>query len=155
MSRVMAEEQPGEDFLVYKTDGAKTSLGEWKYPHPIYEHCVGRFGKTISPIHMPRWASRITLEITEVRVQRLQDISDEDALAEGIYPTMTGLYLTSAVAAYETLWESINGSDSWADNPWVWALTFKRATEPAPAAGIADPSVSPSMSACSPDTARR
>jgi hypothetical protein len=67
-------------------------------------------------IHMPRWASRITLEITEMRVQRLQDISGDDANAEGV----------EHVAAFARLWNSINGPGAWDANPWVWALTFKR-----------------------------
>lgn len=79
---------------------------------------IGRF--------LPRWASRITLEITEVRVERLQDISDEDSLAEGIYPTSTGLYPGSPRAAYQKLWEQINGPGSWEANPWVWCVEFKR-----------------------------
>lgn len=77
-------------------------------------------------IHMPRWASRITLEITGVRVERLRDISDDDSLAEGIYPTKTGLYPGSPRAAYEELWGSINGPGSWAYNPFVWVIEFRR-----------------------------
>jgi hypothetical protein len=77
-------------------------------------------------IHMPRSASRITLEITGVRVERLQYISDEDSLAEGVYPTATGLYPGSPREAYRKLWESINGPGSWDANPWVWAVEFKR-----------------------------
>lgn len=77
-------------------------------------------------IHMPRIASRITLEVTGVRVEQLQDISDEDVLAEGIYPTRTGLYPGSPRAEFRTLWQSINGTDSWEANPWVWVIEFKR-----------------------------
>lgn len=75
-------------------------------------------------IFMPRWASRITLEVTDVRVERLQAISYEDAVAEGIdheYP--------KARAQYRDLWESINGTGSWAANPWVWVVELTRATE--------------------------
>ena len=79
-----------------------------------------------SSIHIPRWASRILLEITGVRVERLQDISDEDSLAEGIYPTATGLYPGSPRAEYQKLWESINGPGSWGSNPWVWVISFRR-----------------------------
>jgi hypothetical protein len=76
-----------------------------------------------SPIHMPRWASRITLEITDVRVQRLQDITVADAQAEGADPIEHGV--PDARNAYSAIWESINGPGSWDANPWVWALTFK------------------------------
>ena len=66
-------------------------------------------------IHMPRWASRITLEITGVRVERLQDCSEADALAEGAKPDMP----------YGTIWKAINGQESWDANPWVWVIEFK------------------------------
>ena len=90
-------------------------------------------------IHMPRWASRITLEITGVRLERLQNISDEDVDAEGF----AGDYPTSALPAlfpgepsdwshlsmqdcYGVLWQSIYGEESWQANPWVWVITFQR-----------------------------
>lgn len=87
-------------------------------------------------IHMPRWASRITLKITDVRVERLQDISETDARAEGAAPCANGWWFdrTPALAgsdargAYYCLWEHIYGPGSWAANPWVWALTFERVT---------------------------
>jgi hypothetical protein len=92
-------------------------------------------------IHMHRWRSRITLEIADVRVERLQDINGQDSIAEGIKRHITGLegctistfqdYLTGATdraarQSYQTLWESINGPGSWAANPWVWVITFQR-----------------------------
>mgnify|MGYP000491065299 FL=1 len=75
-------------------------------------------------IHMPRWASRILLEITDVRVERVQDISDRDARDEGAehIGDCEGAY----VAGFRRLWEAINGDDSWAENPWVWVVTFRR-----------------------------
>lgn len=79
-------------------------------------------------IHMPRWASRITLEIVSVRVERLNEISEEDAKAEGCewgewtFPNSTKPGRTS----YKLLWESINGPGSWDANPWVWAVEFKQ-----------------------------
>jgi len=86
-------------------------------------------------IHMPRWASRITLEITEVRVERLQDISKADAQAEGIerdgfawrhYTRPCRFTCTDPRMSYQTLWESINGPGSWEANPWVWCVSFRR-----------------------------
>ena len=71
-------------------------------------------------IHMPRWASRITLEITGVRVERLQDISEADAISEGT-PFPCGGW----VGGYQKLWESIHGPGSWDLNPWVWVVEFK------------------------------
>lgn len=93
-------------------------------------------------IHMPRWASRITLEITAVRVERLQDISEEDAEAEGVYEYIgepqvecDGQVLhfpdASFVRGYLSVWESIHGPGSWAANPFVWVLEFKRVEEQA------------------------
>lgn len=73
-------------------------------------------------IHMPRWASRILLEIVSVRVERLQDISEADAIAEGCYTDPA----CPAYDAYGSLWEQINGPNSWAANPWVWVIEFKR-----------------------------
>lgn len=109
--------------------------GDWTRPKPS--------------IHMPRIYSRLTLEITEVRVERLQDISSEDAVAEGLlvenwtgwgdepglrgppepdaYKGFAGQieWTESPVEAYRLLWEHINGAGSWAANPWVWAVSFR------------------------------
>lgn len=101
-------------------------------------------------IHMPRWASRITLEITGVRVERLQDISDGDALEEGVttlrnkawdrehFPVWCYQFDEACAdgrrppvgpspsMVFRALWESINGPGSWDANPWVWVVEFKR-----------------------------
>ncbi|EFB0402315.1 hypothetical protein HGG92_002031 [Salmonella enterica] len=90
-------------------------------------------------IHMPRWASRITLEITDVRVERLHNISERDSLREGLFqlpasgryclqPGMQyfGMASHSAKEVYSWLWASIYGEESWAANPWVWVIEFKR-----------------------------
>lgn len=73
---------------------------------------------------MPRWASRITLKITDVRVQRLGEISEGNAMAEG-YPGFRECGLDPH-GWYRKLWNAINGEGSYASNPWVWAITFER-----------------------------
>lgn len=101
-----------------------------------------------SSMFMPRWASRITLEITDIRVERVQDITEEDAIAEGIefysgweeecgegYCTGEGWMdyksfdygCSTPKDSYCTLWDSLNAKRgfSWESNPWVWVLTFK------------------------------
>lgn len=91
--------------------------------------------RSVPSIHMPRWASRLDLEITRVRVERLQDISEADAIAEGLpyskrwegHGDEEGRYFhcTDPRRSYEQLWEHINGEGSWDGNPWVWVLEFK------------------------------
>lgn len=80
-------------------------------------------------IHMPRWASRILLAITDVRVDRLQDISDADALAEGVRHSYGEPFdVTHTISdrrRYALLWDQINGAGAWAANPWVWAVSFR------------------------------
>ena len=89
---------------------------------------------------MPRWASRITLEITSVRVERLQNISETDAEAEGIdmealfdaqdcYDCIADHNMTgrpTVTGKFKYLWESIYGEENWQANPWVWVITFQR-----------------------------
>ncbi|MEZ7027325.1 hypothetical protein [Klebsiella variicola] len=88
-------------------------------------------------LHMPRWASRILLEITDVRVERLNDISEEDARAEGIIdggclncgepePCGCAKPEPDATDAFAYLWQSIYGQESWNANPWVWVISFER-----------------------------
>lgn len=81
-----------------------------------------------SPRFMPREYSRISLELTEVRVERLQDITEEDAKAEGAIAAglddLAGAFPTYR-QGYKLLWERINGRGSWALNPWIWCLTFR------------------------------
>lgn len=82
---------------------------------------------------MPRWASRLTLKVTDIRVQRLQDISEADALAEGAHKQPSGWYSfpgqngagTTGRAAFALLWNSVYGHDAWQANPWVCAISFE------------------------------
>ena len=96
-------------------------------------------GRNRAAMHMPRWASRITLEVTGVRVERLQDISEADALAEGIaYSERFNGYCIGMAEhfhshdpreSYRSLWRAINGAESWDANPWVWVVEFKKVNE--------------------------
>jgi hypothetical protein len=78
---------------------------------------------------MPRWASRILLEITNVRVERVQEISESDSIAEGCHVGVGAGNWRNARHRFEDLWDSINGSKpgcSWSSNPWTWCISFKR-----------------------------
>lgn len=93
----------------------------------------GRRGRWRPSIHMPRWASRLTLEIASVRVERVQSITEADARAEGCRVTYGGPLGTAVVAdardQFRGLWDEINGARSgcsWADDPWVFAISFRR-----------------------------
>ena len=141
--------QPGGDRLYVRETWAAPHAYDHLPPRLIpqdarihYAATEDRGGLLWRPsIHMPRWASRITLEVTGVRVETLQDIDLADALAEGISDT-GALILDSAgneqggpIAEYAVLWEQINGTGSWAANPWVWCISFSRMTPcPAPQA---------------------
>lgn len=87
-------------------------------------------GKCRPSIHMPRWASRILLEITAVRVERLQDITDEQALAEGVAVCEQDLdpdcNCYSPRELFSILWSSLYGVESWQSNPYVWVIEFRR-----------------------------
>ncbi len=84
---------------------------------------VSDAGKLRPSIHMPRWASRILLEITDVRVERLRSMSHDDARAESVIAASGPL---EAGLAFRELWHSIYGEESWKANPWVWVIEFKR-----------------------------
>lgn len=129
-----------EDYVmsayIYRADG------EWQWCDEDGSSTERSYWKP--SIFMPRPVSRILLEITDIRVERLQDISDEDAVAEGILATdkaykigsayfdysgtlgAQGYNYNSPIASFKTLWQSINGEDSWNDNPWVWVVDFKK-----------------------------
>jgi hypothetical protein len=128
------------------------SIAQTEHPTDGYSAAVFRegFDRSGPPrwrpsIHMPRWASRLTLTVTDVRVQRLHDISEADAVAEGIVPVTrhfpplqgvphqlrertiyewSGGWSVRAADAYAVLWNSLHGPDAWDANPWVVALTF-------------------------------
>lgn len=112
----------------YAADYDGWGIGPDDDPDHVPDHAV----RWRPSIHMPRAASRITLEITAVRVERLQDISESDAQEEGCAlecMTPTGDDNGSAIyghSGFMNLWKSINGTESWESNPWVWVIEFKR-----------------------------
>lgn len=131
----------GDRFVIYESDFATRYCVPDSYRVPrnareahnqkgTDEHWRS-FGP-IPSIHMPRWASRILLEITEVRVERLQDIN---ATAEGVDEWARGVCgddwptFTDPRRAYAGLWNSINGPGSWDANPWVWVIAFRPAAQ--------------------------
>lgn len=139
--------------------GEFVKKGEGGYSHQVVVYGAGQTHDTHPEhpewgkmrwrpsIHMPRWASRITLEITGVRVERLQKISEEDAMAEGIErvggptscnpwrnyqlgtPGEMSMHCSFAARSFQTLWSTIHaadGPDGWAANPWCWVIEFKK-----------------------------
>lgn len=124
----------GDEYLYQRERG---SVG-YRATHIDNDRIPG--GRWRPSIHMPRWASRILLELTDVRVQRLQEISPADAWAEGVRPDGVcelpndGTFDTVEDPAAETLhefrelWLKINGPESWEANPWVWAISFRQVT---------------------------
>lgn len=120
-------------------DAVKPEYGVARYV-PAQEHCkrveYAATGKRDADpwrpsIHMPRWACRILLEITRVRVERLQDISTPDAMAEGVLSWWKETEECASdhpapAVIFRHLWESIGGAGSWDANPWVWVIEFKR-----------------------------
>lgn len=125
---------PGDRLWVREPFATTSDDGKWIYKGWSMFDGMKTFDWKWTPsIHMPRLACRTVLEITEIRVQRLQEISENDAKAEGcMVPTV--MHADSDQSAYsyvenfKLLWGSINGAGSWAENPWVWAITFKKVT---------------------------
>lgn len=143
--------KPGDLLWVretFKTKYIKGCLVEFKlnYPknHPwLYfanEKDVKGYGKWKPSINMPKSAARIWLRVTEIKVERLQDITEESAIAEGVMKRKKAVYKNqeywnylnknwqqgvTPFFSFKTLWQSINGEDSWNANPWVWVVKFE------------------------------
>ncbi len=101
---------------------------------PIYDGMASFEWRWRPSIHMPRWASRITLEVTGVRVERVQEISEVDAYREGVVIPSHHAFTSNrnpelrneARTEFQALWHEINGPGSWERNDWVWVVEFKR-----------------------------
>lgn len=107
----------GESTFLYKATEGKVKLEE------------GGFAKYKPNIHMPKVACRIWLQVTDIRVERLQSINEQDAIEEGAL-TITPSDDLPAVVRYHMLWDIINGPDSWNQNPFVWVIEFKKIAKP-------------------------
>jgi hypothetical protein len=117
--RPLPRERPAgiDDCIYYRADG--------ECCEQIPECCCGELGPTPwrPSIHMPRWASRITLEVVGVRVERLREITEQDAISEGMLTLGP-----SSRERFEKFWDSINAKRGleWGANPWVWVIEFKK-----------------------------
>lgn len=148
--------KPGDRLWVRESFGIGRSSGLFYYkiyaydPQPsVIRNHKSFFDKWKPSIHMPKSACRIWLEVVSVRVERLQEITEQDAVAEGIegrpHSEDPSLWLWkdysfkdrfahgsnwNSITSFRTLWQSINGPDSWIANPWVWVIEFKRIPSP-------------------------
>jgi len=106
--------------IVYAADGAERDLeipdvpADYQLPKAALKPL-----NWVSPLFLPRWASRDTLEVVSARPERLQDITEADALAEGFGPRQS-------IALFRGTWSVINGLESWNLNPWVWRVEYRR-----------------------------
>lgn len=130
-------ELAGKPGVLYIADGQfvpvpteKAAIERWTDLHTYGKKRghSGQRGRVVPPKYAPRWTSRITLRLTEVRAERLHDISEQDACDEGCGTLGRDIGrrspYDSAVRRYAALWERIHGPGSWQENPWVWVLTF-------------------------------
>lgn len=127
-------------FVTYAADGAERYFEEAEVDDNWTMPKAAKTGN-VTPLFMPRWASRITFEVTDVRAARLQSISDADIAAEGVTAEAAidlffdkrpvGVLMPLArsmrpIDAWRIVWSTINGAESWGSNPWVWVLSFRR-----------------------------
>lgn len=138
--RVYSKWQPGDVLWVreawrsddFSPDDVSRTIYAADVPADVIQETRG-IVRARPSIHMPRCRSRLTLRITDVRVQRLHDISTEDAIAEGVEWTVPAIDASSArwvqnsvhIDRYARLWDEINGRGAWTTNPWIWALSFE------------------------------
>lgn len=122
-----------ETFAPFSTGGAVYRADKPRFSPGAHEVVGGSWHPSI---HMPRWASRLSLEVTGVRVERLQDISEADAIAEGCHDSdgaPTQELSGTARGAFALLWDDLNADRGygWDANPWVWVVEFRKVEVPA------------------------
>ena len=118
---------PPVRFVRFEADGRAT---------PFYDYVTEEgWGRKRSPIHMPRALCHYVLRVESVRVERLLDISEDDAMAEGVKPvtrrsaSVHGGDTISAVIAFKERWNEVHGSGAWQKNPWIWVISFSKIDE--------------------------
>lgn len=120
--------------VTYLADSARRTVKDGEFGDRDWNMPKAAATGNVSPLFMPRWASRLTLEITDARVERLLDCSDADAQAEGLEWVAPGMWSVDrtlpiighdARQVYFELWDHINGEGAAAANPWVWAVSFR------------------------------
>lgn len=142
---------PWDMDVIYRADGERRTVKDGEFGDRDWSMPKAAATGNVSPLFMPRWASRLLLEITDVRVERLQDISEADAASEGVrrigeeYPSFAdpdsawhegpnlwtvdmgfgSFNAPTAVETFQMLWGHINSAGSWDANPWVWAVSFR------------------------------
>jgi len=133
-----SEDIDGRPVMVYRAGGTRLIGPDGESVHHGEHRCTALVTTWRPSIYMPRWASRLTLEITAVRVERLKEISEADAIAEGIVVSDKYAYSPSGVArfrdydgarvSFAELWNAIyaKADRGWDANPWVWVLAFRR-----------------------------
>jgi hypothetical protein len=137
-----ADDRPNDLCVAYRASCG--SAGEFDYAMADGSILGAKIERWTPSIHMPRWASRITLEVVSVRVERLQEITEEDARAEGVRPSDAAVVFQNDASgrphqrsdmgmthlgAFAILWDKINGKRApWVSNPWVWRVEFRRVT---------------------------
>ena len=114
-------EPDGHAWMTYDADGTREEFDGSE----ITMNRI-KLGKRYPSIHMPRWASRLTLEVVSVRVERVQDISEEDLRAELDWSRIAIPDDSDPWGVFADLWSVINGPESWNANPWVWVIEFRR-----------------------------
>jgi len=135
--RTFEREEDLVDGILFAADGAFIAIANSRDSADAWVEAHRRHSNWRPSIFMPRWASRITLDVTDVRIQRLQDISDADIEAEGVLPYVGAMRVNGEAAKgfitaryrFAGLWNAINGKRrccAWPDNPWVIAVTFRR-----------------------------
>ena len=123
---------PGDKLWIRETFQMWADVDGKIVPHYKADYTELPFKMSWRPsIHMPRWASRITLEVVSVRVERVQNISEQDAMAEGVTPkSYVANHLEHIMyrSTFHLLWDSINAKRGfpWSSNPWVWAVEFRQ-----------------------------